>query len=455
MREDANDKEIKAAYRQAALAYHPDHIPKGVSKRMRDDAAQTWMEVQEAFSVLGDLEKREEYDALLEEMRRSEEDEKQFEPPAPPSAFPKHTAAPTPQQTDPQPTEQPAPQPAPQTKSRSTWLSFCFQVGRYWREACFVVAVVLFLVNGFRDSEAWKVMSVGIIFASIVAVFIIVVDAGSSWKDKRRYIVNAVALIALFITCVSAMIIPTLTPTPRTAAMAASHSAAPASTSNAPSPSTVPLADVLKRYGFSGMPPDCAKVPPNELDSCLVNVKEDFAKNHLRPTGKMEDPYQKTRKDMQASTVDNSWLAQLPEDYLFACFETDRSRCSPTVTHLKYRPEQNVLLETEEFQDYFLDTDKKLKPSPGRWHASCPLHPRKDGHWIGECTYTLLWPEKGKPDDAACTVTTSEEITGLTQDGIVSGISGKIDWTPRRDEFNPVCPEDSGKKTEFHLVRRQ
>ena len=87
--EDADDKEIKAAYKQAVLDYHPDHMPTGVSKRMREDAAETWSQIQEAFAVLGDPESREEYDTLLEEMRRSEEAEKQFEPSTPPPAPPK------------------------------------------------------------------------------------------------------------------------------------------------------------------------------------------------------------------------------------------------------------------------------------------------------------------------------------------------------------------------------
>ena len=63
--ETADNKEIKAAYKQAALAYHPDHMPTGVSKRMREDAAKTWSQIQEAFAVLGDPESREEYDTLL------------------------------------------------------------------------------------------------------------------------------------------------------------------------------------------------------------------------------------------------------------------------------------------------------------------------------------------------------------------------------------------------------
>ena len=447
--EDADDKEIKAAYRQAALAYHPDHMPKGVSKRMRDDAAQAWMEIQEAFSVLGDPAKREEYDTLLEEMRQSEEAEKQFEPTTPPPAppKPKTTPAPTPQQTTPQPT--PQPQPVPRTESRSAWLWFGFQAGHHWRKVCFVVAVVLFVANGFRDSEAWRVMSVAITSTSIMAAFFIVVASGPTWtwKDKGRFIVNAFCLIALVETVIAA---GSINPPPPKAAVATSRAASPAATNNTPSSSTTPLADVLKKHGFEGMPPACEKAPLNELDSCLVKVKADFAKKQ-----KMENLYQKAQKATRASAVDNSWLTQLPEEYLFPCFETDRSRCSSTVSYIKYEPQENILIETEQFQDYYLDTDKKFKPSSGRWYVSCPLHQNKNGHWTGKCTYSLVWKEPGKPVETACEFTTSEEITEITREGLVSGMSGNIDWTPRHDALNPLCPEDSGTKKEFHLVPKQ
>ena len=109
-------------------------------------------------------------------------------------------------------------------------------------------------------------------------------------------------------------------------------------------------------------------------------------------------------------------------------------------------------METENFQDYYLDTEKKVKPSNGQWHASCPLHPTKNGHWIGECTYSLHWKNHGKAADTVCTFTTSEEITEITREGLVSGLSGKIDWKPRNDPINPQCPTDSGTKAEFHLV---
>jgi hypothetical protein len=78
-----------------------------------------------------------------------------------------------------------------------------------------------------------------------------------------------------------------------------------------------------------------------------------------------------------------------------------------------------------------------------------------NGHWIGACTYSLLWKEPGKVAETACTLTTSEEITEITSEGHVSGLSGKIDWKPRNDPVNPQCPTDSETKKEFHLVPKQ
>lgn len=301
--ENADDKEIKAAYRQAALAYHPDHIPKGVSKRMRDDATQAWLEIQEAFAVLSDQAKREEYDILLEEMRQSEEAEKQFEPVTPPPAPPKQKSppAPTPRHTTSQPT--PPPPPTPPTKFRSAWLWFCFQAGRHWREVCFVVAVVLFVANGFRNSEAWTVMSVGIIFTSIVASFCIVAAAGPSWKDKRRYIVNAFCLIALGITGITVESINPLPPKAAVGVSGTSPAATPTPTKNTtPNTSAIQVADILEKYGFNVTPPNCENVPLSQLDSCLAKVKAKFEKKNLKQAQK-EKPEDKILAMIQGGSV--------------------------------------------------------------------------------------------------------------------------------------------------------
>jgi hypothetical protein len=222
----------------------------------------------------------------------------------------------------------------------------------------------------------------------------------------------------------------------------------------------------LKKHGFQEMPSTCEKAPLKELDSCLERVKANPKKaakeaegwtDYVPKEGAAEQSLQTTQTAVQrAPAADNGWLTQLPEEYLFACFETDRSRCSSSITHLKYLPEENLLMETGQFQDHFLDTtDKKFKASEGHWYTSCPLHQSKNGHWIGECTYTLFWPEAGKPPSVACKLNTSEEITEITSQGLISGLSGKIDWTPRYDPLNPRCPQDSGKKNEFHLVPKQ
>ena len=53
---DASQEDIKAAYRKAALAYHPDKNPDN------KEAEEMFKKVSEAYSVLGDPQKRREYD---------------------------------------------------------------------------------------------------------------------------------------------------------------------------------------------------------------------------------------------------------------------------------------------------------------------------------------------------------------------------------------------------------
>jgi hypothetical protein len=171
---------------------------------MREDAAQTWLEIQEAFTVLSDPAKRREYDTLLEQMRQSEEAEQQFEPPVAPPEPPKPKASPppTPQQTGPQ--SVPPPQPNVPTKTRGAWLWFRFQAGRHWRELCLTVSAVMFISNAIRDPEAWSVMSIGIIFIGI-AWFAIVGASAPPWKDKRRRLLNTLTVIVVFFTGIAYM----------------------------------------------------------------------------------------------------------------------------------------------------------------------------------------------------------------------------------------------------------
>ncbi len=57
IRRDADQDTVKKAYRKLAMQYHPDRNP-GREKW----ANEKFKEINEAFSVLGDTEKRRQYD---------------------------------------------------------------------------------------------------------------------------------------------------------------------------------------------------------------------------------------------------------------------------------------------------------------------------------------------------------------------------------------------------------
>ena len=58
---DANDQDIKKAFRQLALRYHPDHNPGDIK-----EAEEKFKEINEAYEILGDEKKRWQYDRLLD-----------------------------------------------------------------------------------------------------------------------------------------------------------------------------------------------------------------------------------------------------------------------------------------------------------------------------------------------------------------------------------------------------
>ncbi len=57
--EDTSIQDIKKAFRQLASRYHPDHNPDNIS-----DAEARFKEINEAYEVLGDEQKRWQYDYL-------------------------------------------------------------------------------------------------------------------------------------------------------------------------------------------------------------------------------------------------------------------------------------------------------------------------------------------------------------------------------------------------------
>ena len=60
----ATEKEIKSSYRKLARKFHPDINP---------DAAEKFKEINEAYEVLGDAEKRKRYDALGEHWQHGQD----------------------------------------------------------------------------------------------------------------------------------------------------------------------------------------------------------------------------------------------------------------------------------------------------------------------------------------------------------------------------------------------
>src|SRR4030067_170245 len=55
---NASDEEIKRVYRKLAMKYHPDRNPN------KKDAEERFKEINEAYAVLSDKEKRKQYDTF-------------------------------------------------------------------------------------------------------------------------------------------------------------------------------------------------------------------------------------------------------------------------------------------------------------------------------------------------------------------------------------------------------
>lgn len=66
VKRDASPAEIKKAYRQLALKWHPDKNPEN-----REEASEKFVQISEAFEVLNDEEKKKIYDQYGEEGLKS------------------------------------------------------------------------------------------------------------------------------------------------------------------------------------------------------------------------------------------------------------------------------------------------------------------------------------------------------------------------------------------------
>ena len=71
---NATEKEIKAAYRKLARKWHPDANPND-----KEAAEEKFKEIQEAYEVLGDPEKRKKYDALGRDWKRASDQAEQHQ----------------------------------------------------------------------------------------------------------------------------------------------------------------------------------------------------------------------------------------------------------------------------------------------------------------------------------------------------------------------------------------
>lgn len=71
---DATIEEIKASYRSLSKEYHPDKLPPGTPKKALKHVEDKFKEINEAYSVLSDTEKKERYDFELSNNRNSSSD---------------------------------------------------------------------------------------------------------------------------------------------------------------------------------------------------------------------------------------------------------------------------------------------------------------------------------------------------------------------------------------------
>ncbi|KAG6810199.1 hypothetical protein H0H92_012934 [Tricholoma furcatifolium] len=72
VRPSASEEEVRKAYRRKALETHPDKLDQTATEDDKQRAEEKFRDIREAFEVLGDAQRRKEYDAHLRSLRRSD-----------------------------------------------------------------------------------------------------------------------------------------------------------------------------------------------------------------------------------------------------------------------------------------------------------------------------------------------------------------------------------------------
>lgn len=141
--ESASYEEMRTAYRRMAQEYHPDRVPEHL-KKLRRDAEEKLKQINEAWAVLGNPVKRQQYDAELKKIREEEADD--FEP-----------AAPAPPPPPPRQRPQPPPPPPPRLVISQTWFDFTGRGPTEKLEGKFTVSMTGggVLQATVKSSESW------------------------------------------------------------------------------------------------------------------------------------------------------------------------------------------------------------------------------------------------------------------------------------------------------------
>ncbi|KAG6856265.1 hypothetical protein H0H87_006021 [Tephrocybe sp. NHM501043] len=78
VRPSASVEEVRKAYRRKALETHPDKLEQTATDDVKRRAEKSFLNIREAFDILGDPQKRKEYDIHLRSMNRSKSSQSEY-----------------------------------------------------------------------------------------------------------------------------------------------------------------------------------------------------------------------------------------------------------------------------------------------------------------------------------------------------------------------------------------